>query len=71
MMGFLPAIWALVAAVLFALLNARRMPGEQMIWTALLCALWPFALVFFLIGTAVWLFGSAYHAAKRNGWGAW
>jgi hypothetical protein len=58
--------WAFVAAILFVLISRRRTQGDQIIWTGLLCALWPLLLAFFLMGTAFWAFSSAYHAIKRR-----
>lgn len=44
--------WAFIA-ILFVILNTRRMPEEQMIRTGVLCALWPLLLLLFLAGTAL------------------
>ena len=67
MTWFITANWAIVAAILFTVMNSRRLPGAQMVWTALLCAIWPLLLLFFLVGTALWFVGSVRHALKRRG----
>lgn len=67
MTWFVVTNWAIVAAILFTVMNSRRLPAEQMMWTALLCTIWPLLLLFFLIGTALWFAGSVYHALKRHG----
>lgn len=66
MTWFIVTNWAFVAAILFVLANRRGMAGDQMIWTGLLCALWPLLLAFFLMGSAFWALSSMYHAIKRR-----
>jgi hypothetical protein len=66
MTWFIVVNWAFVAAVLFMMMNTRRLPGENMLWAAVLCALWPLLLVFFLTGTVLWFVGSVSHAVKRR-----
>lgn len=66
MTWFLLTNWAFGAAVLFVIMNSRRMPAREMIWTGLLCTIWPLLLLFFLIGSGLWFAGSVYHAVKRQ-----
>ena len=66
MTWFIIANWAIIAAILFSVMNSRRLPGAQMMWTALLCMIWPLLLLFFLIGTVLWFVGSVRHALKRH-----
>lgn len=66
MTWFLVTNWAFIAAILFVILNTRRLPGEQMVWTGMLCALWPLFLLFFLLGTVLWFVSSVFHAVKRR-----
>lgn len=68
MTWFLVANWAIVAAVLFLVLNRKLPPAAEMMWTGVLCLLWPVMLLFFLIGTALWFASSVYHSAKRRRW---
>jgi hypothetical protein len=53
MTWFLITNWAFVAAILFVVLNRKRPTADEMIWTGVLCLLWPVLLLFFLIGTAL------------------
>jgi hypothetical protein len=66
MTWFIVTNWAFVTAILFVLANRRGMAGDQMIWTGLLCALWPLLLAFFLMGSAFWALSSTNHAIKRR-----
>jgi hypothetical protein len=60
MTWFLLTNWAFIAAIPYAILNGRRLLGEQMVWTGLLCLLGPLLLLFFLLGTALWLVSSGF-----------
>ena len=68
MTWFLVAIWAFVAAPLLLIVNSRGMHREQLLWSAVLCALWPLLLAFFFFGTALWAVSSTYHAIKHRRW---
>ena len=68
MIWFLVTNWAFVAAILFVVLHRKRPPVDEMIWTGVLCLLWPVLLLFFLVGTALWFAGTVYHSIKRRRW---
>lgn len=68
MTWFLLTNWAFVAAALFVVLNRKRPPVDEMIWTGVLCLLWPVLLIFFLLGTALWFVSALYHSLKRGRW---
>lgn len=68
MTSFIITNWAFVAAILFVGLNRKLLPAVEMIWTVVLCLLWPVLLLFFLIGTALWLVSSIYHSIRRRRW---
>lgn len=68
MTWFVITNWAFVAAILFVVLNRKRPPVDEMIWTGVLCLLWPVLLLFFLVGTALWFAGAVCYAIKRRRW---
>jgi hypothetical protein len=68
MTWFVITNWVFVAAILFVVLNRKRPPVDEMIWTGVLCLLWPVLLLFFLVGTALWFAGAIYHSIKRRRW---
>lgn len=68
MTWFVISGWAIVAAILFVALNRKRPPAGEMIWTGVLCLIWPVLLVFFLLGTVLWFASAIYHSIKRKRW---